>query len=116
MEEEIKEEIKEDTNEEEKEDEKKFKLSHPIMFEGKEITELPMIEKDSITGADVDKALNLLEATHPRLAHTINVYDTLEFGVNLYIQKTGIPIELLHSLHSKDYITIQNLTRYFLLT
>ena len=127
-EEEIKEEIKEEAKETKEEDKKKkfdpreffkkineedvYPLIVPILFEGKELTELPLTGMKDLRGRNYEDATNLLRAEGKLQSATD--YDSADFRVAILRVTTGIAIEVIRELHSVDYRTLLNVVEGFL--
>lgn len=121
------EEMTEETPKEETEQKKKFDpkeffkkineedvypLIVPILFEGKELKELPLTGMKDLRGRNYEDATNLLRA-EGKLQSAAD-YDSADFRVAILRVTTGIAIEVIRELHSVDYRTLLNVVEGFL--
>ena len=89
-----------------------YPLIVPILFEGKELKELPLTGMKDLRGRNYEDATNLLRA-EGKLQSAAD-YDSADFRVAILRVTTGIAIEVIRELHSVDYRTLLNVVEGFL--
>ena len=89
-----------------------YPLIIPILFEGKELKELPLTGMKDLRGRNYEDATNLLRA-EGKLQSAAD-YDSADFRVAILRVTTGIAIEVIRELHSVDYRTLLNVVEGFL--
>ena len=89
-----------------------YPLIVPILFEGKELKELPLTGMKDLRGRNYEDANNLLRA-EGKLQSAAD-YDSADFRVAILRVTTGIAIEVIRELHSVDYRTLLNVVEGFL--